>query len=133
MHDTVAADLPLPGEDLLEVEKRRYLRAAVLALPDRMRLIVEAVYFGDRTVTDVAAELGITHSAVSQQRSEAMRLLRDGLAAHYGDGGATPGARVPHHRGPPQCVPRPRRDERPTAGVARAVFDASAPTAVAAG
>ncbi|MBK0296503.1 hypothetical protein IAE22_31240, partial [Bacillus sp. S34] len=39
------------------------------------------------TLASGAAELGITHSAVSQQRSEAMRLLRDGLAAHYGDEG----------------------------------------------
>ncbi len=53
-----------------------------------MRFVVENVYFGDRSVTEVAAELGITHSAVSQQRSEAMRLLRDGLAEHYGDGTA---------------------------------------------
>ncbi|OIH93763.1 sigma-70 family RNA polymerase sigma factor [Curtobacterium sp. MCBA15_001] len=90
VHDTVAAELPLPGDDLVEAERRRYLRAAVQALPERMRHVVEAVYFDDRSVTEVAAELGITHSAVSQQRSEAMRLLRDGLATHYGDGGAAP-------------------------------------------
>jgi RNA polymerase sigma factor FliA len=85
VHDTLVADVPLPGDDLLTAERGRYLRAAVQALPERMRFIVEAVYFGDRSVTDVAAELGITHSAVSQQRSEAMRLLRDGLATHYAD------------------------------------------------
>jgi len=89
VHDTLAATVALPGDDLLADERLRYLRAAVTALPERMRFIVEAVYFGDRTVTDVAEELGITHSAVSQQRSEAMRLLRDGLATHYADGDGT--------------------------------------------
>ena len=83
--DHLAADVPMPGDHLLASERSRYVRAAVDALPERMRLIVEAVYFGDRTVTEVAAELGITHSAVSQQRTEAVRLLRDALAAHYAD------------------------------------------------
>jgi RNA polymerase sigma factor for flagellar operon FliA len=37
------------------------------------------------TVKDLAEELGATHSAVSQQRAEAIRLLGDGLATHYAD------------------------------------------------
>lgn len=131
VHDLVAADLPLPGDDLLETEKRRYLRAAVEALPERMRFVVEAVYFGDRSVTDVAAELGITHSAVSQQRSEAMRLLRDGLAAHYGDGGAVaePASRTTAAR---RSAYLARVASNATASVARAVHDATAPVVVAA-
>ena len=40
-----------------------------------------------RTVTEIADELGITHSAVSQQRSEAIRLMREGMATHYADEG----------------------------------------------
>lgn len=83
--DHLAADLPLPEENLLVSERSRYVAAAVQALPERMRLIVEGVYFGDRTVTEIADELGITHSAVSQQRTEAVRLLRDALEAHYAD------------------------------------------------
>jgi RNA polymerase sigma factor for flagellar operon FliA len=83
--DQLAADIILPEETLLEQERTRYLRAAVEALPDKMRFIVENVYFGDRTVTAVAEELGITHSAVSQQRTEAIRLLRDALNTHYAD------------------------------------------------
>jgi len=131
VHDSVAADQPLPGEDLLEAEKRRYLRAAVAALPERMRYVVENVYFGDRSVTEVAAELGITHSAVSQQRSEAMRLLRDGLAEHYGDGTAVePVSRTTAAR---RSAYLARVAANAAAGVARAVHDASAPTAVAAG
>jgi RNA polymerase sigma factor FliA len=81
----LAAETVLPEESLLESEKLRYLHASVDALPERMQLIVRAIYFEDRSVKEVAEELGITHSAVSQQRTEAMRLLRDGLGTHYAD------------------------------------------------
>jgi RNA polymerase sigma factor for flagellar operon FliA len=89
LDETVAgslrANVLTPDESVLAQEQARYLRAAVEALPQKMRRIVEQVYFDDRTVAEVAAELGITHSAVSQQRAEAIRLLRDGMAAHYPD------------------------------------------------
>jgi len=131
VHDTVAADLPLPGDELVDTERDRYLRAAVEALPERMRFVVEAVYFGDRSVTDVAAELGITHSAVSQQRSEAMRLLRDGLATHYGDGQTAPepASRTTAAR---RSAYLARVAANATAGVARAVQHAAATHQVAA-
>lgn len=76
-----------PEDALLAGEQTAYVRAAVEALPDRMRSIVQAIYFDDRTVTEIADELGITHSAVSQQRSEAIRLMREGMATHYADDG----------------------------------------------
>ena len=75
----------LPGDSLLSAERLAYLHAAIAALPEKMRVIVQQVYFDDRTVKEIAAELGITHSAVSQQRAEAIRLLRDGLGTHYAD------------------------------------------------
>ncbi|MEC5184700.1 RNA polymerase sigma factor for flagellar operon FliA [Cryobacterium sp. MP_3.1] len=81
----LVADTVLPEESLLAAERLAYLRAGVSALPERMRLIIEQVYFEDRSVKEIAAGLGITHSAVSQQRSEAIRLLRDGLGTHYAD------------------------------------------------
>ena len=89
LDDTTAeflvADTALPEDSLLRVERLMYLRASIAALPEKMRYIVEQIYFGDRAVKDIAAELGTTHSAVSQQRSEAIRLLRDGLGTHYAD------------------------------------------------
>jgi RNA polymerase sigma factor for flagellar operon FliA len=81
----LVADSALPEETLLVSERLDYLRAAVAVLPDKMRHVVEQVYFEDRSVKDIAEELGTTHSAVSQQRAEAIRLLRDGLATHYAD------------------------------------------------
>jgi RNA polymerase sigma factor for flagellar operon FliA len=53
-----------------------------------MRFIVRAVYFDERPVKEIAEELGVSHSAVSQQRSEAMRLLRDALEQYFADGEA---------------------------------------------
>jgi RNA polymerase sigma factor for flagellar operon FliA len=79
------ADTALPEESLLSTERLDYLAAAVEALPEKMRIIVRQVYLEDRTVKEIADEMGITHSAVSQQRAEAIRLLRDGLETHYSD------------------------------------------------
>ncbi|MFZ7087934.1 sigma-70 family RNA polymerase sigma factor [Curtobacterium sp. RRHDQ10] len=133
VHDSLATELPLPGDDLLATERVRYLRAAVEALPERMRFIVESVYFGDRTVTEVAEELGITHSAVSQQRSEAMRLLRDGLATHYAD---EPGAEVePQSRTTParRSVYLARVAANAAVGIARVMHEPLPHNAAAAG
>lgn len=83
--DVVPALDEAPEASLLAAEQVRHLRAAVTHLPVRMRHIVEQVFFEGRSVTEVAAELGTTHSAVSQQKSEALRLLQDGLSTHYSD------------------------------------------------
>ena len=92
--DYLRADIPLPEESLLISERLVYLKAAVAALPPKMRNVVEQVYFEDRAVKDIAADLGTTHSAVSQLRSEAIRLIRDGFETHYSD--------APEHAWAPQ-------------------------------
>jgi RNA polymerase sigma factor for flagellar operon FliA len=89
LDETVAgalvAESALPEETLLSAERLAYLHASVAALPEKMRAVVSAIYFDDKTVKEVAEESGTTHSAVSQLRSEAVRLLRDGLETHYSD------------------------------------------------
>ncbi|MGN6403643.1 sigma-70 family RNA polymerase sigma factor [Sinomonas sp.] len=84
--DTLVADAVAPEEATLAGERTRYLRTAVQSLPERLRHVVAAIYLEGRSVKEVAEDLGITSSAVSQQRSEAIRLLREGLSLHYGDG-----------------------------------------------
>ncbi|WP_125614233.1 sigma-70 family RNA polymerase sigma factor [Specibacter cremeus] len=80
----VSAGSPgLPEDQVVRDEHDAFLTHAVAALPEKMRYIVEAVYYEDRSVKELAEELGSSHSAVSQQRAEAMRLLRDGLERHY--------------------------------------------------
>ncbi|MDH6237287.1 sigma-70 family RNA polymerase sigma factor [Cryobacterium sp. CG_9.6] len=83
------ADTILPEESLLAAERLDYLRASITALPEKYRYVVEQIYFEDRAVKDIAAELGTTHSAVSQTRAEAIRLMRDGLGTHYSDDAET--------------------------------------------
>jgi RNA polymerase sigma factor for flagellar operon FliA len=83
--ESLVAETALPEESLMVGERLTYLRAAVLSLPEKMRYVVEQVYFEDRSVKEIADELGTTHSAVSQQRAEAIRLLRDGFGTHYAD------------------------------------------------
>lgn len=85
----VADHLPLPDEAAALTERREVLEQAVEALPSRMRRIVRAVYLEERTVKEIAEELGVSHSAVSQQRSEALRLLRDALDRYFADAPGT--------------------------------------------
>ncbi|MFD1213650.1 sigma-70 family RNA polymerase sigma factor [Arthrobacter sp. GCM10027362] len=94
--DFLMSELPSPEGSLLTAERLDFLRAAVESLPEKMRYVIEQIYFEDRPVKELAEELGATHSAISQQRSEAIRLLRDGMTAHYNDGGGA--AFVPESR-----------------------------------
>jgi len=70
-----------PGEVILRRERRAYLRDAVAALPERLRLVVVGCFFEERPMLDLAKELGVTESRVSQMKAEALNLLREGLDA----------------------------------------------------
>ncbi|MEJ1116570.1 sigma-70 family RNA polymerase sigma factor [Paenarthrobacter sp. CCNWLY172] len=83
--DTVASPAESPEHSVLADERIKYLRAAVDALPEKMRFVIQEIYLAGRSVKELAEELGSTHAAVSQQRAEGIRLMRDGLAAHYAD------------------------------------------------
>ncbi|TFD68340.1 sigma-70 family RNA polymerase sigma factor [Cryobacterium gelidum] len=126
LDDTTAeflvADTAMPEESLLSTERLVYLRAAITALPEKMRAIVEQIYFDDRPVKDIAAELGTTHSAVSQMRAEAIRLLRDGLNTHYADEAETAALYQPQSRIAParQGAYLARLAELATVGMTRA-------------
>jgi RNA polymerase sigma factor FliA len=50
-------------------------------LPERLRTVVEQYFFAQRKMADIAADLGVTESRVSQLRSEALTMLREGLQA----------------------------------------------------
>ncbi|HEV8651055.1 MAG TPA: sigma-70 family RNA polymerase sigma factor [Actinomycetes bacterium] len=99
-YDSIAAEgdaeglLPADGETpdqvLLDRERLAYLADAVVALPERLRLVVTAYFLEERPVLEIAAELGVTESRVSQLRSEALVLLKDGLNAHLDPGTLPP-------------------------------------------
>ena len=86
--DMVAEVSPNPEEMLLHRERIGYLHDAVAVLPDRLRYVVEASFLQERPISEVAAELNVTESRVSQLRTEALALLRDGLTTHLDQRGA---------------------------------------------
>ena len=80
--DMVAEAAMNPEETLLHRERMGYLHDAVRVLPERLRFVVEASFLRERPLSEVAAELGVTESRVSQLRTEALALLKDGLSTH---------------------------------------------------
>lgn len=87
----------LPGEpgadplnQLVGREMRGYLLDAVRTLPERLRKVVVEYFFEDRPMKDIADDLGVTISRVSQLRAEAIRMLREGIAAQFDNDGEAP-------------------------------------------
>jgi RNA polymerase sigma factor for flagellar operon FliA len=68
-----------PEAVIVERERQAYLRDAVQCLPDRLRTVVLGCFFEDRPMRDLADELGVSESRISQLRAEALKLLRDGM------------------------------------------------------
>ena len=106
--DMVVERTPGPEELLLHREQIGYLHHAIEALPERLRTVVTGYFFQERPMTDIAAELGVTESRVSQLRAEALVLLRDGMNTHLNPERVAPAER------PDGCVAR-RRDSYFTA------------------
>ncbi len=79
--EVVATTMAGPEALLVHREQIGYLRDAIDELPPRLRDVVVAYFFEQRKMADIAAELGVTESRVSQLRSEALAMLRDGLRA----------------------------------------------------
>ena len=71
-----------PEDLLLHRERIGYLHDAIESLPSRLRAVVVGYFFEERPMAEIAAELGVTESRVSQLRAEALELLRDGLNTH---------------------------------------------------
>lgn len=74
---------PEPSEALEQRELLGYLRDAVKLLPERHRLVVIGYFLEDSTSGELARFLGVSESRVSQLRSEALEMLREGISAQY--------------------------------------------------
>lgn len=72
-----------PLEELEIRELHAYLRDAVDLLPERQRLVIVGYFLEGRTSLELARFLGVTESRISQLRSEALTMLRDGIEAQY--------------------------------------------------
>lgn len=66
-----------------------YLHDAVELLPERLRIVVTGYFMDGWSSAELASELGVTESRVSQLRSEALAMLRSGIEAQYGSPTAT--------------------------------------------
>jgi RNA polymerase sigma factor for flagellar operon FliA len=79
--DALSAPGADPGDVILRRERKAYLLDAVAALPDRLRAVIVGCFFQERPMTELARELGVTESRVSQMKAEALLLLRDAMDA----------------------------------------------------
>ncbi len=86
-------DIPDTGESperaLLRNERSRHLQEAIRALPDRLDEVIERNFFGDESLTEIAADLGVTLSRVSQMRARALTLLHAAMSEVW-EGRAVP-------------------------------------------
>jgi RNA polymerase sigma factor for flagellar operon FliA len=77
--DMLPASTLTPEAVIERRERLAYLHDAVAALPERLRTVVEGYFFAERPMAEIAAELGVTESRVSQLRAEAVALLKDAI------------------------------------------------------
>lgn len=101
--DMVVSKEPSPEAAVLVAERLQYLQEAIAELPDRLRTVVTGYFLDERPMAELAAELGVSESRISQIRAEALVLLRDALNA------ALDPERLEPHPKPNGCVAR-RRD-----------------------
>jgi RNA polymerase sigma factor for flagellar operon FliA len=80
--DLVTEPTPGPEEMLLRREQIGYLHHAIASLPDRLQVVITEYFLNGRPMADIAADLGVTESRISQLRAEALSLLKDGLNTH---------------------------------------------------
>ena len=78
-------DLSVLGADerLEDHELRGYLRDALASLPERHRVVVVGLYLEGRSFEEIAELLEVTPSRVSQLRSAAIDMIREGILAQY--------------------------------------------------
>lgn len=97
LDDLLVGSEPDPSAQIEHREQLGYLLAAVEELPERLRLVVREYFLNERPMAEIAEELGVTESRISQLRAEAMVLLRDAVnkafdpervASHPRPGGA---------------------------------------------
>jgi RNA polymerase sigma factor for flagellar operon FliA len=70
-----------PEALLLKREQIGYLHDAIAELPERLHTVVQRYFFENRKMAEIAEELGVTESRVSQLRGEALAMLRQGMSS----------------------------------------------------
>ena len=125
LEDMLPTNGPTPEQVVEHRERLTYLIEAVAELPERLRIVISDYFLEERPMAEIAAELGVTESRVSQMRAEALVLLRDALN-HELD----PSQVAPHAR--PQGSAARRRDAYFAAVAARHAASVRRPLGIAA-
>ena len=110
--DSLVSPTVGPADVLEHRERLQYLIEAIDELPERLRVVVTQYFIAERPMAEIAAELDVSESRVSQIRAEALVLLRDALNTAL-----DPDLVAPHPR-PEGCAAR-RRDTYVAAVVER--------------
>ena len=87
----VPSEPPPPDRAYEEREVRDRIRAAIASLPPRERKVIALYYYGEATMKQIGAEIGVNESRVSQLHARAIQRLRNTLGA---DGSAEDAARA---------------------------------------
>jgi RNA polymerase sigma factor FliA len=77
----VPAEPERPDFAYERTEVRDRVRGAIDTLPARERRVISLYYYGEVTMKEIGAELGVNESRVSQLHARALRRLREALGA----------------------------------------------------
>jgi RNA polymerase sigma factor for flagellar operon FliA len=86
-------DAPDTAYEKTEVQER--IRAAMASLPPRERRLIGLYYFGEITMKQIGAELGVNESRVSQLHARAIQRLRQAFSASGVPAALRPAMAVP--------------------------------------
>ena len=75
----VPSEPDAPDTAYEKTEIRERVRAAIRTLPHRERKVIGLYYYGEVTMKQIGAEIGVNESRVSQLHARAIRRLRDAL------------------------------------------------------
>src|SRR5687767_12240416 len=70
-----------PDKQFEQAEVRDRIRAAIASLPPRERKVVGLYYYGEATMKQIGAEIGVNESRVSQLHARAIQRLKKALGA----------------------------------------------------
>src|SRR5205085_2191047 len=75
----VPSEPEAPDAQYERLETRDRVRAAIQSLPWRERKVIGLYYYGEVTMKEIGAEIGVNESRVSQLHARAIRRLRESL------------------------------------------------------
>ena len=77
----VPSEPPAPDKAYETSEVKSRIREALMSLPPRERKVISMYYFGEVTMKEIGAEIGVNESRVSQLHARAIQRLRKALSA----------------------------------------------------